>query len=154
MAMIGFAAVMGNVLTAKRHLNSENSNAVSGHSPLQRRLPDEESGTIPPPTGNSINSVSADSRLSTSSRSLWNEQNSVASSASESSRLLSTPSTPADEENGIASTPTPNSQLSASPQTFWGEFCKRARNVWPYLSGDDLPDDLSDDLSTAPRPRE
>ncbi len=154
MAMIGFAAVMGNVLTAKRHLNSENSNTVSGHSPLQRRLPDEESGTIPPSTDNSINSESTSFRLSTSNQSRWNEQKSVASAASEASSLLPPKPTPANEKNGIASTPTPNSQLSASPQTFWGEFCKRARNVWPYLSGDDLPDDLSDDLSTAPRPRE
>jgi hypothetical protein len=87
MAMIGFAAVMGNVLTAKRHLNSENSNAVSGHSPLQQHLPDEENGIAYPPK-TSINSEPANFRLSTSSQSLWKEQNSAASAASEGSPLL------------------------------------------------------------------
>ncbi len=81
MAMIGFLAVMGNVLALKGHLNSESRNPVSDHGPWQPSLPDEENVITRPPR-TSINSDVSEvtplqatppsaPRLSTSNQTFW-----------------------------------------------------------------------------------
>ena len=108
MAMVGFLAVMSNVLTIKRHLNSENANIVSDHDALQHLHSDEERGGIPSPA------------------------HSINSGATESTALL-----PAVEDRA-ASLPTSTPPLSTNPQTFWKGFYSRARNLGNYFGVNNL----------------